>query len=65
MNKEESSKTKNLIKYLLIGLIVGLAARYIPTQTIDNQEVVMIGSIAAIVFAILDMYAPSIVIKNI
>lgn len=64
MNKEESSKTKNLIKYLLIGLIVGLASRYIPSQTIQNEEVIMIGSVAAIVFALLDMYAPTIVIKN-
>jgi uncharacterized membrane protein YraQ (UPF0718 family) len=63
MNKQVSDKKKNLIKYLLIGFIVGLASRYIPRNTITNEEVIMIGSIASITFGILDMYSPSIKIN--
>ncbi len=65
MNKQESHKQKNLIKYLLIGLIVALAARYVPHRAMLNEEAAMIGAVASIVFGVLDMYAPSIVIKNV
>lgn len=54
---------KNLIKYLLFGLIVGLSVRYIPTNLINQKEIIMIGAIASISFAILDMISPSIQIK--
>jgi hypothetical protein len=60
MNKQKSDNKKNLIKYLLIGFIVSLAARYIPGNTIKNEEVIMIGAIASITFCIFDMYSPSI-----
>ena len=63
MNKQESHKKKNLIKYLLIGLIVALAARYIPQHTLQNEELIMIGAVASISFGILDMYSPSIIIN--
>ncbi len=63
MNKQESHKEKNLIKYLLIGLIVALFARYVPHNTMLNEEAIMIGAVASIMFGILDMYAPSIIIK--
>ena len=42
------------------GGAVALAARYIPSEKIDIREVAMIAFTAACVFAILDMYAPSI-----
>jgi hypothetical protein len=60
MNKQISDNNKNLIKYLLIGFIVALATRYIPSNTIKNEEIIMIGAIASITFAIFDMYSPSI-----
>jgi len=60
MNKQVSDKKKNLIKYLLIGFIVALASRYVPQNTIKNEEVIMIGAIASITFGMLDMYSPSI-----
>ena len=63
MNKQVSDKKKNLIKYLLIGFIIALAARYIPRNTIKNEEVLMIGAVASITFGILDMYSPSIKIN--
>ena len=55
-----SEITKRAIKYLLEGAAVALAARYIPAQKINVKEVAMIAFTAAFVFAILDMYAPSI-----
>jgi hypothetical protein len=63
MNKQVSDKKKNLIKYLLIGFIIALASRYIPHNTIKNEEVLMIGAVASITFGILDMYSPSIKIN--
>ncbi len=63
MNKQESNKQKNIIKYILIGLIVALASRYIPYKPIASDEVLMIGAVASIMFGLLDMYAPTIVIN--
>jgi hypothetical protein len=60
MNKQISDNKKNLFKYLLIGLIVAIAARYIPKMIITNEEIIIIGSIASITYAILDMYLPTI-----
>lgn len=51
---------KRAIKYLLEGAAVALAARYIPAEKIDIREIAMIAFTAACVFAILDMYAPSV-----
>ena len=51
---------KRSIKYLLEGSAVAIAARYIPSHKIDVKEISMIAFTAACVFAILDLYAPSI-----
>lgn len=51
---------KRAIKYLLEGAAVALAARYIPAEKINLSEISMIAFTAACVFAILDMYAPSV-----
>ena len=59
-----SDKKKNLIKYLLMGLIIALATRYIPSNIIKNEEILIIGAVASMTFGILDMYLPSIYIKN-
>ena len=55
-----SEVVKRAIKYLLEGAAVALAARYIPSEKIDMSEVAGIAFTAACVFAILDMYAPSV-----
>jgi hypothetical protein len=52
------------IKYILIGLIVVLATRYIPQNTVETKELMVIGAIASITFAILDMVSPSIQINK-
>jgi len=54
---------KKIIKYLLFGLIVSASVRYIPSNLIDQKEIMMIGAIGSISFAILDMVSPSIEIK--
>jgi hypothetical protein len=51
---------KKFIKYLLFGLIVAISSRYIPTNTINNKEILMIALIASISFGIIDMVSPSI-----
>ena len=51
---------KRAVKYLIEGLAVGVAAYFIPTKKMNLEEVLMIAVTAAAVFALLDMYAPSI-----
>src|SRR5579863_8100142 len=48
------------MKYLVEGGAVALAAYFIPRRKMDLQEVAMVAVTAAAVFAILDLYAPSI-----
>jgi hypothetical protein len=49
-----------LIKYLLEGLAVAIAAYVIPGKTMRASEVGMIALSATATFAILDIYAPSV-----
>lgn len=51
---------KRLIKYLIEGGAVAVAAYYIPQKKMNIEEIVMIAITAAATFALLDMYAPSI-----
>lgn len=49
---------QSLIKYLLEGLAVAVAAYYIPRKTSDLKEIAIIALTAAATFAILDSFAP-------
>jgi hypothetical protein len=49
-----------LVKYLLEGLAVAVAAYVIPGKTMRFGEVAMIALTATATFAILDIYAPSV-----
>ena len=49
-----------LVKYLLEGLAVAIAAYVIPGKTMKFGEVAMIALTATATFAILDIYAPSV-----
>jgi hypothetical protein len=49
-----------VIKYLLEGLAVAIAAFVIPGKTMKYGEVAMIALTATATFAILDIYAPSV-----
>lgn len=48
-----------LLKYLLEGVGVALAAYYIPRRNLNLQEVAMIALTAAATFALLDQFSPS------
>jgi len=54
------SLIKNVLKYLLEGLAVAIAAKYIPSREISMNEVVMIALTAALTFFVLDLFSPSI-----
>ena len=51
-----------LIKYLLEGLAVAIAAYLIPRTKISVKETMLISLTAAAVFAILDQFAPSVAV---
>jgi len=50
----------SLVKYVLEGTAVALAAFYIPRKNMNMQEVLMIALTAAAVFAVLDLFAPAV-----
>lgn len=62
-NVEYSFSLQNLIvkiiKYIIEGLAVAVAAYYIPRTKMDLQDIAVIGVTAAAIFAILDIYSPS------
>lgn len=51
---------KRLLKYLVEGLVVAIAAYTIPAKKLDLQEVGVIALSAAATFALLDLFAPTI-----
>lgn len=51
---------KNLIKYLLEGLAVAIAAFYIPQKKVDPMEIGLIALTAAAIFMVLDYFAPAV-----
>lgn len=60
---QDPDQKKKIIKYLLFGLIISISVRYIPTNQINNKEILMIGALSSITFGILDMVSPSIEVK--
>jgi hypothetical protein len=51
---------KRLLKYLVEGLVVAIAASTIPKKSLDLQDVGVIALSAAATFALLDLFAPTI-----
>lgn len=51
---------KRIIKYLVEGLMVALAAYAIPKRSLNLEEIAMIALTAAATFSILDTYVPTI-----
>lgn len=49
-----------LLKYLIEGLAVAIAALFIPRKTIPIDEVATLALVAAAVFALLDAVVPSV-----
>lgn len=57
MNKEI---LKRLVKYLIEGTVVALAAFAIPHKNISLEDALWLAFIAAMTFSILDLFAPAI-----
>jgi ABC-type Co2+ transport system permease subunit len=51
---------KRLIKYLVEGLMVAIAAYAIPKRSLNLEEIALLALTAAATFSILDTYVPSI-----
>jgi ABC-type Co2+ transport system permease subunit len=51
---------RRVVKYLVEGLMVALAAYAIPKRSLNMDEVLLIALTAAATFSILDTYVPSI-----
>jgi hypothetical protein len=49
-----------VVKYVLEGLAVAVAAFVLPGKTLKFGEVAMIALVATATFAVLDIYAPSV-----
>lgn len=49
-----------VIKYLIEGLVIAGAAIFIPRKALPFDEIATLAVIAAVVFAILDAFAPSV-----
>uniref|UniRef100_A0A6C0LF63 Uncharacterized protein n=1 Tax=viral metagenome TaxID=1070528 RepID=A0A6C0LF63_9ZZZZ len=51
---------KRIIKYLVEGLMVAIAAYAIPKRSLNIEEICMLALTAAATFAILDTYIPTV-----
>ena len=49
---------KRIIKYLVEGLMVAIAAYAIPKRSLNVEEIILIALTAAATFSILDTYIP-------
>jgi ABC-type Co2+ transport system permease subunit len=49
-----------VIKYVLEGLVVALAAWLIPSKKPQLEEILTVGLVAAATFSLLDLFSPSI-----
>lgn len=55
---------KRVIKYLVEGIMVAIAAFVIPQRTLKLDEVMLIALTAAATFSILDTYVPSLAVSS-
>lgn len=55
-----SELVKRAIKYIIEGVMVAIAAYSIPKKSLNVEEIVVIGLMAAATFAVLDVFVPSI-----
>ena len=61
LNLDPSEIFRRAIKYFLEGLAVALAGYFVPARKkLATDEIFMIAMTAAVVFAILDTFSPSI-----
>uniref|UniRef100_A0A6C0HRQ3 Uncharacterized protein n=1 Tax=viral metagenome TaxID=1070528 RepID=A0A6C0HRQ3_9ZZZZ len=51
---------RRIVKYLVEGLMVAIAAYAIPKKSMNLEEIALLALVAAATFSILDTYVPSI-----
>jgi hypothetical protein len=54
-----SEMIRRIVKYLIEGLVVSIAAFAIPKKSMNLEEIALIALTAAATFALLDNYIPS------
>lgn len=54
-----SELIKRIVKYLIEGLMVAIAAFAIPKRSLNLEEIALLALTAAATFSILDTYIPS------
>ena len=54
-----SELIKRIVKYLIEGLMIAIAAFAIPKRSLNLEEIALLALTAAATFAILDTYSPS------
>jgi len=54
---------KRIVKYLVEGLMVAIAAYAIPKRTLNMEEIFVLAMTAAATFSILDTYIPTIAVS--
>lgn len=54
---------KRVIKYLVEGLMVAIAAYAIPKRSLNVEEIILISLTAAATFSILDTYIPAMAVS--
>ncbi len=55
-----NEKFKRALKYVIMWFSLIMTVKFISSQEINKSEVAIIAMIGSVIFAILDMYAPSI-----
>ena len=63
LNLDVQEILKRVVKYLIEGVMVAIAAFVIPQKTLKLDEIMLIALTAAATFSILDTYVPSLAIS--
>jgi ABC-type Co2+ transport system permease subunit len=60
MNFNVQEIIRRIVKYLVEGLMVAIAAYAIPKKSMNIEEIALLALVAAATFSILDTYLPSV-----
>jgi hypothetical protein len=60
INQVKNQKVYKTIKYILMGLFIFIATKYIPQKLLKMNEIIIISISSTIVYIILDTVSPSI-----
>ena len=63
INQVKNQNIYKIVKYILMGLFIFIAIKYIPEKLLKINEIILITVSSTIVFIILDIVSPSINIK--